>query len=55
MYDWQFTMSTLEKGRVTFKVRARDKKSAIDKGFTKIKKMNLTATTHWNCHLIRNL
>lgn len=54
MYDWQFTMKCPEVGTASFKVRAKDKKSAIDKGFAKIKRMGLTVTPHWNCHLIRN-
>ena len=54
MYEWNFSMATLEKGVVSFKVKARDKKSAIDKGFAKIKRMNLTATGHWNCKLVLN-
>ena len=54
MYKWNFSIVTLEKGRIHFQVSAKDKQSAIEKAFKKARKMNLSLTPYWDCRLAQS-
>ena len=52
MYTWTFATSTLEKGPVCVKVKAKDKQTAVRKGIAKVEAMNCTVGLRWECRLV---
>lgn len=53
MYEWNFSVLTIEKGRICYKVKASDKQTAIKKGFEKLEKKGLSYANSFDCTLVR--
>ena len=53
MYKWNFSVVTLEKGRICYTVKASDKQKAIEKGFAQLEKKNLSYAGRFDCTLVR--
>lgn len=51
MCKWYFSINTIEKGKISFKVSAKDKQTAIKKGMEKARKTNLSLTPYWDVKL----
>lgn len=51
MYTFNFSVVTLEKGRINYKVKANNKQEAIKKGFTMLKKKNLSYGNAFDCNV----
>ena len=52
-YTFMFSVVTIEKGRIGFAVKAKSKQEAIEKGFSKLKKMGLSYGNNFDCRLNR--
>ena len=52
MHTWNFSVVTIEKGRISYTVKANDKKKAIEKGFNVLKRKGLSYANSFDCRLI---
>lgn len=52
MYRFNFSVCTIEKGRVNIEVKAKNKQEAINKGFKALEKKNLSYANSFDCRLI---
>lgn len=53
MYKWHFSVVTLERGRISYTVKAGNKQDAINKGFAMLEKKGLTYGNSFDCLLVR--
>lgn len=53
MYKWNFSVVTIEKGRICYTVKASNKQSAIEKGFAMLEKKGLSYANKFDCTLVR--
>lgn len=51
-HKFNFSVCTIEKGRISYTVTAKSKQEAIDKGFKMLKKKNLSYANTFECRLI---
>lgn len=51
MYKWTFSVVTIEKGRINYTVKAKDKQSAIEKGFKELERKRLSYGNTFDCRL----
>ena len=52
MHTWNFSVVTPEKGRISYTVKAKDKQSAIDKGFKALTRKGLSYGNTFECRLV---
>lgn len=52
MYKFNFSVVTIEKGRISYAVKAKSKQEAIEKGFKMLEKKNLSYANQFDCRLI---
>lgn len=52
MYKFNFSVCTIEKGRISFEIKAKSKQDAIEKGFKTLQKKNLSYANSFDCKLM---